>query len=108
MTKSDNPSESEKAQRLFIRQVPVKDRNSIANLFKNVDFPVSKQDLIGVCMNCELIWTPEEPIMLDDVLIEIPQDKFESLEEIIDAVCSVIRLAYGDYSVQDETTIIED
>lgn len=105
----ENPSEfSPQPQRLELKQVEVQDRSTIASLFQELTFPVTKLEALQVCGDCELLWTDEEPIMVSDVLVEIPQERFESLVDLVDAICSTIRLAYGDYSVENQAPIIEE
>jgi hypothetical protein len=90
-----------------LKQVTVQDRHIIANLLQTLNFPVGKREIMQHFGKYELRWTNQEPIMLDDVISDIPQDHFNDPDELTDAICSVIRMAYGDYA-EPTQQIIED
>lgn len=95
------------SQRLDTVIIEVKDRNDITSLFQPLRFPAGKKEVVVACHDIELIWTNQEPLMLNDVVMAIPQDRFETLADLVDAVLSTIRLAFGDISANDDTVIIE-
>lgn len=78
------------------RKIKPDDRAALAESFSKVTFPASRTDVLTHCGNDELEWSGNDPIMLVDAVREIHQEQFSSADELIDALLSSIRLAFGD------------
>lgn len=51
---------------------------AIAQVFKNADFPLSKQDIMQKYGNQEIEYTKGNPVKVKDVLESIPSETFNS------------------------------
>lgn len=70
-------------------------------------YPIHRKALIENVGKHEIYWNWQESMMLEDILSEIPQNCFESEEELTEAILSVIRLSFGDHSVGDQSVLFE-
>lgn len=89
------------------RPIKVNDRHTISNLLQELNFPASRLEVIRRFGKVELLWSEEEPIMIDDIMSDIHQDQFDSLVDLTDAICATLRMAFGDYSVENQAGILE-
>jgi hypothetical protein len=87
--------------------IDIRPDDALKNLLQTLNFPVSRETVIRERGNTEIWWNREEPIMLEDVMREIHQDNFRDLTDLQEAILSNIRLAFGDYSAQNEQSILE-
>lgn len=101
------PEADDLEQQRTLDQRHVKDRQDIAGLLQHLSFPAAKQAILRDTPKIELIWTNVEPVFLDDVIAEIPQEEFDSLPDLIDAICSVIQLAFRDYSAVNQAPLFK-
>ena len=102
------PKQSSEVNRAPQPEPRVHDRQGLVNLLQPLHFPVSRSEVIRQFGHTELLWTQSDPITLDDVVMDIPQETFESLEDLTEAICSTIRLAYGDHSVINQSPLFTD
>lgn len=85
----------------------VYDMYSLGVALATLDFPANKLDIIRQHGKVELEWAHDDTMFLEDILREVHQERFESMDDLAQALCSVIRMSYGDKSVSNQTPIIQ-
>lgn len=99
-------SEETSTQARLRPPLKVHDRHTISGLLQALDFPASRWDVIQRFGKVELLWNEEEPIMIDDIMVDIHQERFDDLTELTDAICANLRLAFGDFSAENQVGIL--
>ncbi len=80
--------------------------DSLNDALAQVRFPARKPELMRHIGPLEIQWSQTESMVLADILHDSPQEEFQSQEELIESILSVIRLSFGDHGVPDGTQII--
>jgi hypothetical protein len=107
MVDKNQKQQGEQAKQLQQREVKVQGRQSFVDLLQNIDFPASKEEVMRDAEQVELIWRGDDPITLQDVLIELHEEQFNSMEDLVDAICSMMRMAFADYSAVNQEGVIQ-
>src|SRR5438874_1029892 len=87
--------------------IKVEDRSDLVRLFEMLKYPISKEQLLRKkASDVEISWRKSDPITVKDAIAVLHPHAFNSVEDLVDNLCSALELSYRDYSVENQQAIL--
>jgi hypothetical protein len=105
MTRAEKRGEASRMSPEAPGEIVYHTMDSLPLVLQMLDFPASQETIRHRFGRLEIQWSLTETITLQDALSEISEPCFANLDDLMNALFSSIRLAYGDHLEPDEQII---